>query len=207
MVARGFYINDIFFDTYSMPSKTIYNNIDEVIKKCYDEFTEWVDSSLSQEKRGLITIEFGKKLDLYEHIRVTINRLVNDIDRKYYGRLHTPIKAFLNYEDGKLIFRCANSSKCFINDESDDIHSYIGDYAQVIKPIILPVILVHEYVNVIKIKDISGEWITYKNPEKVEYVNNHANMLIEDKGIEHVIHFAEVKRFTQNLYRFELNKE
>lgn len=205
MRERGFYINNVFFNTWGMDARTVHAGIEEVVKTCYDEFAEWLKSIHPEEK--MLTVEFGKKLDLYERIRIEIKRLVDDIDKRCYGNLYTPLKAFLRHEDDKLIFRCADTGKCFIDDDPDDIHNYMNNYVQVIEPIILPVTLEYEDVNVIEIKDISGKWITYKNPEKVEYVNNHSNILIEDKGIEHVIRFAEVKRFTLNLYRIELNKE
>lgn len=198
MNRHGFYINDVWFDPVCMEPRMVYSKQDEVIEKCFDEFKS---SIIFEKETGVRMFGFDEKLDLNERIRIAIVHLIDEIMNKCYGRLHSRIKAFLRIEDDNLIFRCADSG-C---NDPDDINSYLDEFRQYIKPIILPVTVKQEYVSVIEIKDLSGEWITYKNPEKVEYVNNHSNILIEDKGIEHVIRFAEVKRFTQSIHRIELN--
>lgn len=201
MTNRGVFINDVWLPAYDVCFGYCNNAIKEAAKECFNGF---INSFPSEEgKLQIVEIDLISKTYLYSRIYKAMKQILNRVKKYCGGHLHSRVKAFLRQEDGNLIFRCTGSG--FGN--PDDINSYMDDYVQLIEPIIFPAKIEHEYVSVVEIKDLSGKRSTYKNPDKINYLNDYNVIFIEDKGIEHAIRFAEAKRFTQNLYRIELNRE
>lgn len=185
-----------------MDAAMVYQQIDTIIHGCFDKLAK---TFKTEEKRN-VAVEFGKELDLYNRCRIPIKRFIDEVGKKWGGYCHSPIIADLRLVDNNIIFRLAKDDYMPDEDGNEDKNYWMADWQQVIEPLILPVKIVHEHNFNIKVRDVSGKPVDFKNPDKVEYLNGTNSILIEKDNVEYVIAYAQIIKYSEDVYRLEHDK-